>query len=78
MKFYRSSIAYKQRLTFTLVSSHYKEDPKVGIWAKHQRQLFNKNKLLLLLDERYSLLGSIDFVWEIYQQDNNIMRIGRW
>ena len=63
MKMYQQLVIYKNKYKSTHVPQIKKDGNRsfLGSWVNRQRHNYKKNKLL---EERYDLLHSIDFVWD--------------
>jgi hypothetical protein len=60
MEMYNQLIAYKKKYNSTIVPRKYKTDQKLATWVHFQRHTYNKGSLL---EKRWELLNSINFVW---------------
>ncbi|OEU08628.1 hypothetical protein FRACYDRAFT_196115 [Fragilariopsis cylindrus CCMP1102] len=61
MELFHKLVAYKKKHKSTYVPKNYKEDPKLGRWVHHQRDVY-KNKTISI--DRINRLESIGFVWD--------------
>jgi len=58
MKMYNRLVAYNKEHKFTDVPSHYKVDPKLGIWIRKQRKNYNNGKLSAKRSELLKFINS--------------------
>ena len=70
MKMYQQLVLYKKQHKCTRVPYRYKNGNNMllSTWVYTQRYYYNNDKLL---EERYNLLDSIDFVWNTKTRDSN-------
>ena len=62
---YQKLVTYKKQHRSTKVPRHYTDDPKLGIWVMHQRQVFNGTSSGTLTKKRLEQLNSINFTWSV-------------
>jgi len=60
IEMFQKLLTYKRLHRNILVSRHYKENKKLGVWVKHQRRCHNNGRMQL---NQIALLNSIGFDW---------------
>jgi hypothetical protein len=60
MEMYNRLVTYNKKYNSTIVPGMYKTHQKLATWVSNQRHTYNKGSLL---EKRWELLNSINFVW---------------